>query len=472
MASFPSRVSFTPAERHFLSRYGRPITDLHLSFVMTADDWLAISFVLGGLLLAVLVVDALTRRFTLPPEVPRKSIHVVMGLGCAAFPWIFSNPFPVWILATLATLPILAIRLIPALKSALGHVLHGIKRPSYGEILFAPAVAMVFQLSGENKILHLVPILILTLADATGAIAGTRWGKHVYTSGSGFKSIEGSAGFLSVAVLCCFIPLWLGGAAALPNAVWIALILGTLAMMAEGFSDRGFDNIVLPVGCFFVLERLLPLETPFLIGRFIVLVLLLVLVLTGSRWSSLSGAALLGSAMLGYGCAVLADWRYAIPPAAVFISHVCTTKKYDLTKNYHHRLDVVISHCIACLPWVLASSLKFISPAVGLAGISLAMATQLALLDHSTRRRTGNENQPLRSLGKGLFFAAFPGLILLGISPKILVFPLTINILTTLALFPLNARAGKSYETNHSTGLWFGKGLASLIASLPALLIP
>jgi hypothetical protein len=36
---------------------------------------------------------------------------------------------------------------------------------------------------------------------------------------------------------------------------------------------------------------------------------------------------------------------------------------------------------------------------------------------------------------------------------------------------PLNTRAGIALETKHSSGLWFGKGLASLAASLPALLL-
>lgn len=438
---------------------------------MTARDWLSVSLVLVSFLTVMGAVHVYTLRYSYQPEVPRKTVHVALGLICSFFPWIFSNPVPVWILAALATAPILAIRLIPALKAALGNVLHGIKRPSYGEILFAPAVAMVFHLSGDNKILHLVPILILTLADATGAIAGTRWGKHIYRSGIGLKSIEGSVGFLLVAFACCFIPLWAGGVVDMGNAIWIALILATLAMMAEGFSDRGFDNIVLPIGCFFVLERLLPLEIPSLVGRYVVLVLLLALVLTGSRWSSLSGAALLGSAMLGYGCAVLADWRYGLPPVAVFISHVLTTRKHNLTNNYQHRLDVVISHAIACMPWVLACALEAVSPAIGLAGISLAMATQLALLDHSTRRRTARTTPPVRSVAKGLIFAAVPGLILVGIAPVLLMIPVAINVLATFLFLPLNARAGKYFDITNTTGLWFGKGVASLTASLPALLL-
>lgn len=439
--------------------------------IVTARDWLAVSLVLGGLLLVVGAVHIYTLRHSYQPEVPRKTVHVALGLICSVFPWIFTSPLPVWILAALASAPILAIRLIPSLKAALGHVLHGIKRPSYGEILFAPAVATVFHLAGENKILHLVPILILTLADATGAIAGTRWGKHAYSAGSGLKSIEGSLGFLLVAFPCCFLPLWLGNVVGIGSAIWIALILATLAMMAEGFSDRGFDNIILPIGCFFVLERLLPLEIPSLAGRLAVLVVLLAVVLTGSRWSSLSGAALLGSAMLGYGCAILADWRYALPPVAIFICHVFTTRKHELTNNFQHRLDVVISHAIACMPWVLASATGIVTPAIGLAGISLAMATHLALLDHSTRRRTGKKSRPARSLAKGLTFAAVPGLILLGDSIAPLLFPVALNILATSILLPLNTRSGKAFEVKHSSSLWFGKGLASLAASLPALLV-
>ncbi len=74
---------------------------------MIPGEYIAIALVLGALLAVVVSVHVLNRRYDFPPEVPRKSIHVLMGLGCSAFPWIFSSPFPVWILAALATIPIL-----------------------------------------------------------------------------------------------------------------------------------------------------------------------------------------------------------------------------------------------------------------------------------------------------------------------------------------------------------------------------
>lgn len=438
---------------------------------MIPREWLAVAAILAGLLCTVIAIRAIASRFSFSSEGARKSVHVVMGMGCCAFPWIFDRPLPVWVLAALATVPILALRLVPFLKNSFGHVLHGIARPSYGEILFAPAVAAVFHLSGGNVILFLVPILILTLADAAGAMAGTRWGKHIYSSGAGFKSIEGSLGFLLVAFVSILLPMACIGPTDFAHAVWIALILATLAMMAEGFSDRGFDNIILPIGCYFVLDRLISLEIPSLAGRLIVLILLLILVLTGSRWSSLSGAALLGSAMLGYGCAVLADWRYALPPSAVFVCHLFTTTKRDLKKTLEHRLDVVISHAIGCMPWVLASATEIIPSDIGLAGISLAMATQLAQLDHSTRHLIDNEIQPIRSVSKGFFIAALPGLLWLLPISRSLALPVGIAIAATFLSLPVSTFLDRKLRADHETGFWFLKGAISLVASLPALLL-
>lgn len=193
------------------------------------------------------LIRRLTLHFGASPEVARKSVHVLMGLTCAAFPWIFDQPQAVWILAALATLPMLVLRTVPALRAGVGAVLHGIKRPSYGEVLFAPAVAAVFHLSNGDVYLHLIPILVLTVADAAGALAGTRWGRRHYGSGEGFKTVEGSAIFLITAFLCVIIPLVGGGRVDLMQGMWIALILATLGMMGEGLSDRGFDNLVVPM---------------------------------------------------------------------------------------------------------------------------------------------------------------------------------------------------------------------------------
>lgn len=438
---------------------------------MSAGEWLAVAGVLAGLFLGLPLIRVLVRRVGASPEVARKSVHVAMGLACAAFPWVFGRALPVWVLAGIATVPLGLIRIFPALRNGVGSALHGIERPSYGEVLFAPAVAAVFALADGDMYLYLIPILILTIADAAGALVGTRWGKRRYGSGEGFKTVEGSIIFWFTAFLCGFLPLLLGGRVDAMHALWIGLILGILAMMAEGISDRGFDNLVIPVGCFFMLEKLLPLEMPGLIGRFVVLAVLLVLVLTGSRWSTLSGGALLGSVLLGYGCAVMADWRFALPPVAVFVCHVVTTRKHCLTGKFDHRLDAVLSHTIACLPWVIATEFGRIPTSVGLAGVSFAMGAQLSILDTATRMWMPHlVATPVRSVAKGFLVASLPGLVWLWPESVRLLVPVAVALACMWAVTLLFQKTQSSYR-GHVTGLWIIKGLLALAASTPAFLL-
>lgn len=437
---------------------------------MTGQEWLAVLAVVVILMVGLPLIRAVSFRCDASPEVSRKSVHVLMGLVCISFPWIFGRSLPVWVLAAFATVPLAVVRTFPVLKRGVGHALHGINRPSYGEVLFAPAVAAVFQFSGGDPYLYGIPIGILTLADAASAVAGTRWGRRRYGVGQGFKTIEGSLIFLVTAFLCVFLPLFLGGRVDGIHALWIGLILGTLAMMAEGISDRGFDNLVIPLGSIFVLERLLPLDGPALIWRLVVVVVLLVLVLTGGRWSTLNGGALLGSALLGYGCAILADWRFALPPSGVFVNHLITTRRHQLTKTFDHRLDAVLSHVIAGMPWVVAVAVGGLSEKVGLAGISFAMMGQLAVLDTATRNSVpGLTPRPLRAVLKGVLGAVLPGLIWLWPEWRALLFPFASAFAVTLVVVLWFDRFSRAYRGG-DTSLWVIKGLLALGISLAAFL--
>lgn len=438
---------------------------------MSLGEWLAVGGVLTGLFIGLPLIRLLAKWIGASPEVARKTIHVAMGLSCAAFPWIFDRALPVWILALIATLPLTLIRILPVLRNGVGSALHGIERPSYGEVLFAPAVAAVFALSGNDLFLYLIPILILTIADAAGALVGTHWGKRRYGSGGGFKTVEGSIIFCLTAFFCGFFTLMIGERVDVAHAIWIGLILAILAMMAEGFSDRGFDNLVIPLGCYFILEKLLPLEMPSLVGRLVVLVILLAVVFTGSKWSTLNGGALLGGVLLGYGCAVMADWRFALPLVAVFICHVVTTRKHGLTGKFDHRLDAVLSHTIACMPWVIATEFGVIPVPVGLAGISFAMGAQLAILDTATRLWLPHLGMtPIRSMVKGMLVASLSGLIWLWPLGGKLLLPVAVAMVGNWAVTLLFQKVHSHYR-GHITGLWIIKGLLALVASLSAFLL-
>ncbi len=445
---------------------------------MTSTEWLAVAAVFAGLILSLPFFRWLSIRCGASAEASRKSVHLAMGLTCTAFPWIFDRPLPVWVLAALATIPLLLLRWVPALRQGLGSIFHGVKRLSCGEILFAPAVAGVFHLSNGDPLLHAIPVGILTVADAAGAIAGTKWGRRLYICGTSKKSLEGSAAFLIVAFLCTFLPLLYSERVETAQALWIALTLAILAMMAEGISDRGLDNLVIPLGCHFVLARLMSSETPQLAGRFAAAAILLGIVTAGARHSTLSGSALIGGALLGYGCAILADPRFVLPPLAVFLCHLVTTHRSKLTGAFDHRLDAVISHSIGCLTWCLAVTLDLIDDITGLAGISFAMAIHLTIADVATQawlhsRRTSTHSKDLRLIRatvKGWLIAGLPGLVWLW-QDSARIAPILIAVILLTPAVCLLSHCIQSRYRGAAAGLWMIKGTLALLASTPALLL-
>jgi phytol kinase len=160
-----------------------------------------------------------------------------------------------------------------------------------------------------------------------------------------------------------------------------------------------------------------------------------------------------------------------MPPVAVFVCHLVTTRKHDLTGKLDHRLDAILSHTIACLPWVIAADLGWTSVSIGLAGLSFAMGAQLAILDTATRTWMPHLlATPVRSVAKGLLVASLPGLLCLWpeffkwVGPAAVAAP---GIWFVVLLFEkIEAR----YH-GHAAGLWIMKGLLALAASSPALLI-
>jgi phytol kinase len=404
------------------------------------------------------------------PELSRKTVHVAMGLACMAFPWCFDRPQPVWLLAAVATVMLVVLRMLPQLRGGVGEVLHGVERLSFGELCFAPAVAMVFQLAEGDALRYVVPLAVLTVADTAGALAGTRWGRIRYGSGTQTKTILGSVAFLAVAWCCIALPLVLAGRVDWSHALWIGLVLSVLAMMAEGMADRGFDNLAVPLLAAIVLDRLLLLDTGELAERALAALVLLGVTLGFSRWSTLNGGALLGGALLGYACAVIADWRFVLPPLAVFGCHLATTRRLRLAGVFEHRLDAVFAHALSCLPWVLLAHRAWPGTGTCLAGISFAMGTQLALLDTITRLRVPGIARSLWwSVGKGWGLAALPGLVWLWRDWRGWSGPA----LAAIALSWLMAagiRAADPWFSRHLTLLRCAKGLLALLVSALALL--
>ena len=76
----------------------------------------------------------------------------------------------------------------------------------------------------HRLVLYVVPLLLLAVADAAAALVGVGFGRRLYRTIGGWKTMEGSAAFLACAFLCVFIALiWSGDA-----APWEALVVASL----------------------------------------------------------------------------------------------------------------------------------------------------------------------------------------------------------------------------------------------------
>src|SRR5579863_2423241 len=119
-----------------------------------------------SILLGMFLVLKLLERYVRPhPELLRKLMHVGMGLIVISFPWLLARTWPVLLLVAISLVVLAVVRFVPTLRDGMGTVLTGVDRVSLGEICFPIAVGAIWILSRGDKILFVVPMLILTLAD-------------------------------------------------------------------------------------------------------------------------------------------------------------------------------------------------------------------------------------------------------------------------------------------------------------------
>lgn len=213
---------------------------------MTAPLQVALALGSVGVLLGLM---AGLRRYAgqagLGPELQRKLVHMATGLYALGLPWLFPDRWPVYMIVAL-TLGVLLILRMPG--SRLGETLHGVERHSYGDLLLAVSVALCLFLAGDDLYLYVLPIAVLTLADAAAALAGTTYGTRFFTIEEGRKSVEGSAVFFLLTLVIAMMCLMLMTPLPPANIIVISLMVAGFGTLVEATSWRGFDNLFLPLG--------------------------------------------------------------------------------------------------------------------------------------------------------------------------------------------------------------------------------
>lgn len=350
------------------------------------SPWLGIGLVLA--IFSVLFGSLwLLRRFGSPnPELTRKLLHIGMGLTTLSLPWLFNEAWPVVLLAGLSIITLLAMRLVPFLKESVGGVVAGVKRFSLGEVYFPLAVALLFVLfqrdsttSPDRKLmLYCIPLLLLTLADATAALIGTRYGQWRYPTADGEKSAEGSLGFFFSGFFSVHIPLLLFTDVGRAETLLIAVLLAWLSMMFEAIAWRGLDNLILPLVSYLLLKIYFGLDAADLVARLIVTGILSAFLLAYRTRSTLVGSGVLGAFLVGYISWALGGWHWLLPPFMLFITYTLLSPRTEANTQRIHNIDAVLSVCSAGLIWLFLA--KMLDRPDFLFPYTLTFAANLAII--------------------------------------------------------------------------------------------
>ncbi|MDN5786899.1 diacylglycerol/polyprenol kinase family protein [Pseudorhodobacter sp.] len=213
---------------------------------MTAAAQIALALgsvvVLLGLMMVIRRVAVV---WNIGAELQRKLVHIGTGIYAIVLPWLFPDRWPVYVLVVVTLLVMLVLRLP---NSRLGRTLHGVDRQSYGDLLLAVSVGLCLFLSEGRLFLYVLPIAVLTLADATAALVGRSYGTRFFRVEEGDKSIEGSTVFFAVTLLISVICLMLMTPFPPLNIIVLSVMVAAFGTLVEAVSWRGFDNLFLPMG--------------------------------------------------------------------------------------------------------------------------------------------------------------------------------------------------------------------------------
>jgi phytol kinase len=340
------------------------------------SPWQGMAIVLGALAVLVLVVKLLRAKGGVGAEGSRKLVHMGMGVVCLSFPWLFTSVWPAWALAGLACGGLLALRFVPALKRELGGVLHGVERVSWGELYFPLGVALVFTLADGRVLLFVVPVAVLTFADAAGALIGRSLGRHHFTTLEGTKTVEGSVAVGAAGLLCTVLPLLIAGRDPV-HALLIGALVGLFGALIEAISWRGLDNVFLPLAAFAQVGIYLALSAGELLARLAALAAIAVAAVVWRRGQVVDDSARLGGALALYFFWAVGRWPWLVAPLILLTCYVRLMPTVPGGVARHNLMAVI---CIAStgLVWCVANA--FAPDPMWLWPFTLGLATQQAVI--------------------------------------------------------------------------------------------
>ena len=423
--------------------------------------------VIAALLGFLLTTSALGTRLRLHSEIKRKILHAGLGLSTLFFPLIFSQAWEIGLLSALIIAIMMIIRTRPALRCQAGSSLYGVERSSFGEVFFVIAVLVLFLVSGRHTVLYVVPLIVLTLSDAAAALVGLRFGKRSFPVMEGQKSLEGMAAFFGVSLVS--IVVGLACLCHMPVAALLltAFIIAALGTLIEAVSWRGYDNLLIPLGCYLVLQHDLQLGVMALAVSAATLVALTGLALFSHRVSTLKTHALLAAMITAWLLGEVGGPQWFMVAVVVFAIHAAAGCLYRDTKS--QSLDAVLCVGGTSLFWLNLSVMTGYRDAFFLYCLSMAIHTQIIVLLRAMaffkRRNVRRRWVAMAAMGAG---AAIYSIFLMfeGVTPQHLV-RVAVAVLCT---FGVGTLTGVKSD-RASRGRWIEQGAFALFGSMAGFVV-
>lgn len=194
-------------------------------------------------LVILLVAEFIRLRQKKATEGQRKFVHVLVGCLAAGSPYLLEW----WQIQALGAMMLVVV--LFAKRFGIFRSIFGVKRHTWGELLFALVFIMVPALTHDPAVFALA-VLHMSLADGFAALLGIRYGKRTqYRVFGNVKSVVGTLTFLVISLGLITAYSYL----AAPLAVHQIVLLALLATSLENVGVRGFDNFLVPLAIALIL---------------------------------------------------------------------------------------------------------------------------------------------------------------------------------------------------------------------------
>lgn len=272
------------------------------------------------------------------------------------------------------------IRYVQLLRESVGSVFHEVDRESWGEVVYPIGVALTFWLADGNAIHFIIPMLILTLADAVAALIGISYGQQHYEGTQGRKSWEGSIAFFVVAFFSVHVPLLLGTETGRAETLLIAVILGIVLMLVEAVSWRGLDNLFRPLLTVALLQRCESLSPESLTIRLIVLAGLFGFLWLRRGKTTFEHAALIGAGLFGYATWMLGSPVLLLPCLGLFLVHQYINMQPRVQAQTRLDFWAMVAVASPGMFWLLLPLAELTTPSLAALGFGMVFTSHIVFV--------------------------------------------------------------------------------------------